>query len=290
MSNSRMAVLDRRGVLAVGGPEAKNFLDGLLTVDVDAAAPGAAVFAGLLSPQGKVLFDFIVFSDGERYLLDMARDQIPAAVQRLTLFRLRAKVTFDDVSDTYDVVAVWGDGAADIPVDLAAADPRLAALGGRVLVTETDGAVPGFTASDAADYDRHRIALGVPEGGIDYAFGAVFPHDVDMDQLHGVDFDKGCFVGQEVVSRMKHRGTARRRIIMVAGAPLPASGTDLTADGRAIGTLASTAGDTGLVMVRLDRAKEAMDAGTAILTDTTPVTLTIPPWATFAWPGADAAE
>lgn len=290
MLDSHTAVLQRRGVVAVGGPDATGFLNGLLTVDVDGAKPGAAVFAGLLSPQGKVLFDFIIFSDGERYLFDIARNQIDAFVKRLTLFRLRSKVTFDDLTDTVRVVAAWGDGAHGIPTDLAATDPRLDALGARILVTEADGPPPGFSETGEADYDAHRIALGVPEGGVDFGFGDAFPHDVDMDELNGVDFAKGCFVGQEVVSRMKHRGTARRRIILVNGAPLPAAGTTAAADSRALGTMASSAGEIGLAMIRLDRAKEAIDAGTPILAGDVPVTLTIPPWATFTWPATDTSD
>ncbi|MCP4385706.1 MAG: folate-binding protein YgfZ [Hyphomicrobiales bacterium] len=284
------AQLGRRGVIAVGGPDATGFLNGLLTVDVDAAKPGSAVFGGLLSPQGKVLFDFLIFSDGERYLFDIARDQVQAAIQRLTLFRLRSKVSLEDLSGTFRVNAVWGADALDIPIDLAAADPRLAALGSRLLTTEADGALPGSAAGDEAAYDAHRIGLGVPEGGIDFGFGDVFPHDVDMDQLAGVDFAKGCFVGQEVVSRMKHRGTARRRIITVSGSPLPYPGVAVTADGRALGAMATSSGDTGLAMIRLDRAKEAMNAGTEILAGDSPVTLSIPPWADFDWPATVAAD
>ena len=138
-----------------------------------------------------------------------------------------------------------------------------------------------------AEYDAHRIGLGVPEGGIDFAFGDAFPHDADMDQLAGVDFDKGCYVGQEVVSRMEHRGTARRRIVLAQGTGLTAR-TEITAGGKPIGQLASTTSGHGLALVRLDRAKEAIDLGQPILAGAAPVTLALPRWARFTWPRPDA--
>lgn len=285
MNEGRIAELTRRGVVAVGGPEAEHFLNNLVTAEVTRAAPGQSVLAALLSPQGKILFDFIIVRDGERFMVDIARDQIEAFIKRLTMYRLRAKVTIEDVSAANRVVALWG---ANIPhIDGAAApDPRLASLGWRI-VMPSDWPVEyrDFVRVSEADYDRHRIALGIPEGGIDFAFGDAFPHDADMDDLGGVDFDKGCYIGQEVVSRMEHRGTARRRFITVtADAALPAPGTELKAGERPVGTLGSSADGSGLALVRLDRAKEALDAGTPIMADGTPVTLTIPGWAEFGWP------
>jgi tRNA-modifying protein YgfZ len=140
--------------------------------------------------------------------------------------------------------------------------------------------------ANEADYDAHRVSLGVPEGGIDFTFGDAFPHDADMDQLSGVAFAKGCYVGQEVVSRMEHRHTARRRIITInSPAPLPAN-SEIVAGGRPIGTVGSSADGTGVALVRLDRAKEAMDRGEPITADGVPVSLTIPAWARFGWPSA----
>ncbi len=173
---------------------------------------------------------------------------------------------------------------------VAAPDPRLEALGYRAIVPPGADMAPDFEESTQAAYDAHRIALGVPEGGIDFAFGDAFPHDADMDDLAGVDFAKGCFVGQEVVSRMKHRGTARRRIVIGHGSDLPPAGTPVTAGGKPIGTLASSSGGTGLVLVRLDRAKEAMDAGAPILAGESTLSLSIPAWAEFGWPATVEPE
>jgi len=289
MGDGRIAELSRRGVVAVGGPDAETFLNDLITSDVPKDA-GAAVFGGLLSPQGKVLFDLIVFRAGDRFLFDLPRAVVADFVKRLGFYRLRAKVEISDVSDERIVVAAWGGGAPilDGPV---AADPRLAALGFRAIVPAGADMAPDFAEASVADYDSHRIGLGVPEGGIDFTFGDAFPHDADMDQLRGVDFTKGCYVGQEVVSRMEHRGTARRRFVRAAGAgPLPAIGTPVMAGEKAIGTMGSSVGGNGLALVRLDRAKDAVDHGVAIHAGGVTLSLSLPGWAKFGWPTTVAAE
>jgi folate-binding protein YgfZ len=144
-------------------------------------------------------------------------------------------------------------------------------------------ALPGWRAGSPADYHAHRIALGIPEGGTDFAFGEAFPHDADMDQLGGVDFRKGCYIGQEVVSRMEHRGTSRRRIVLAASLHALPSGAPITADGKPLGQVMSVAGSQGLAQIRVDRAKAAMDAGLAVLAADVPVSLTLPAWARFGW-------
>ena len=211
-------------------------------------------------------------------------------MKRLTLYRLRSKVELADLSDERIVVAAWGTETAPIVDGVVARDPRLPALGFRAIVPPGADMAPDFDEATEADYDAHRIALGVPEGGIDFAFGDTFPHDVDMDQLAGVDFGKGCFVGQEVVSRMKHRGTARRRILMASGDALPPPGTPVTADARALGTMGTSTDGHGLAIIRLDRAKAAMDANVPILAGERPVSLSIPPWAGFDWPATVAED
>ncbi|MEX0853587.1 MAG: folate-binding protein [Bauldia sp.] len=286
MSGLKIAELTRRGVVAVGGDGATKFLNDLVTADVGGVRPGRAVYAGLLSPQGKVLFDFIVFGDGERFLIDLARPAVGDLVKRLTFYRLRAKVTIDELSDERRVLAGWGNG--EPPVDgVVAPDPRLAALGWRAIASGRQAPAGNFTPASEADYDRHRIGLGVPEGGIDFSFGEPFAHEADMDQLGGVDFDKGCYIGQEVVSRMEHRGTARRRTVIArSGGPLPPAGTPIMGGDRRLGTLMSSAAKIGLALVRLDRAREAMDAGLPVTAGETTITLALPEWARFGWPAA----
>ena len=150
--------------------------------------------------------------------------------------------------------------------------------------------MPGQTAAAQRHGASFRIANGVAESGADYALGDAFPHDVLLDQMDGVGFRKGCYVGQEVVSRMQHRGTARRRVLIVSGENLPASGTEIVANGRALGTLGSTAGGKGLAILRIDRVKDALDAGVPIEAGGVPVTVAIPGWATFTYPEKTSSE
>ncbi len=286
MSQGSVARLRRRGVVGVGGEEAEKFLNDLVTSDLAGAGPGRAIYAGLLTPQGKILFDFFVFRDEARFLFDLPRTSVADFARRLVFYRLRAKVTIDDVSADYEVLAGWGNGEPHVE-GAVAPDPRLAALGWRAIVAAGAPMPAGFTEIDADKYDAHRIALGVPEGAVDFAYGEMFPHDADMDQLAGVDFTKGCYVGQEVVSRMEHRGSARRRVVIAEGtAPMPPSGTPIAAAGRPLGTLMSSTGGIGLALVRLDRAREAMDAGEAVMAGETAIALRLPEWARFGWPVA----
>jgi folate-binding protein YgfZ len=295
------AHLQDRGVVKVSGPDAKTFLDGLVTCDIDKVSPQAARLGALLTPQGKILFDFIVFqapSEAEAYYLDVAKAAAPDLAKRLGFYKLRAKVIVEDRSDALAVVAGW-DGARE-PLHgavVAADDPRLPALGWRAIVASPlggevgaqsapgEGGAPG--AGEAA-YHAHRIALGIPEGGKDFPFGDAFPHEAMMDQLRGVDFDKGCYVGQEVVSRMQHRGTARTRIVPVvySDGAAPEAGADVVAGERTLGKTGSSALGRGLVTIRLDRAQEALQAGEAIRAGGVPVRLEKRDWIGFPVPGA----
>jgi folate-binding protein YgfZ len=289
MNEGRIAELSRRGVVAVGGVDARKFLDDLITSDIARTDNGAA-YGGLLTPQGKILFDFLVFADGERFLFDLPRRLVGDFIKRLSFYRLRAKVEIADLSDERIVVAAWGRSAPPMLDGPVATDPRLAALGFRGIVPPGADLAADFSEASEAEYDAHRIGLGVPEGGIDFVFGEAFPHDADMDQLGGVDFDKGCYVGQEVVSRMEHRGTARRRIIRARGSALPPAGTAITAGEKPIGTLGSVSGGEGLALVRLDRAKDAIDAGSVIKAGEATIELSLPPWAKFGWPATASVE
>ena len=187
-------------------------------------------------------------------------------------------------------MAVW-DGEAATEYGLCYRDPRLPALGLRVmlpphLVAEA-AADLGATLVEAADYEAHRIALGVPRGGLDFIYGDAFPHETDMDQLNGVDFDKGCFIGQEVVSRMEHRGTARTRIVPISPmrASRPDAGAAVTAAEKSVGTFGSSAKGRALALLRLDRAADALIAGHDLVAGTVTLRLVKPEWARFAFPG-----
>jgi folate-binding protein YgfZ len=290
MKKCNAALLSDRAGVRVSGPAASSFLQGLVTNDIDKAKPGGAIHAGLLTPQGKILFDFFVVPSGEGFLLEIAKAKAAELAQRLGFYRLRAEVEIaEDPSIT--VAAAWGEPARLADGAIAYADPRLPALGQRVLLhADTSLSSLGCAPAGEDEYHARRIALGVPEGGRDYDFGDAFPHEAMFDQLGGVDFNNGCFVGQEVVSRMEHRGTARKRIVGVEGeGPLPPSGTDITAGSVSIGTLGSVSGNSGLALLRLDRAEEAKTAGVPLRAGEVTVALRIPAWARFKTPAAAAS-
>jgi tRNA-modifying protein YgfZ len=285
------AHLEDRGVVKVSGPEAGSFLDGLVTCDIDRVSTERARFGALLTPQGKILFDFIVFrmSDeaGDTFFLDCRKAFTQDLARRLGFYKLRAKVTVEDLSETLCLIAGWEGAPPASEAGLVSADPRLAGLGWRAIVAASD--VAEFTDASAEAYHAHRIATGVPEGGTDFVFGQAFPHEALMDQLSGVDFDKGCYVGQEVVSRMQHRGTARTRIVPVvySGDLVPELGADVTAGERTIGQCGSSANCHGLVMIRLDRAADAVEAKEPLRAGGVDFRLIQPEWLSFAVPGVD---
>ncbi|MBT9288653.1 CAF17-like 4Fe-4S cluster assembly/insertion protein YgfZ [Prosthecodimorpha staleyi] len=283
------AELTDRAVLSVSGPGAAGFLQGLVTCNVEALQPGAAAFGALLTPQGKILFDFFVVATADGFLIEAPVSLAPDLAKRLKFYRLRAKV---DIADRPDlrVLALYGGIPEGLP-GTAYADPRLAALGARAIVPAEAVAdwlaADGVTAVTAEAFRVRRIALGVPEGGLDFAYGDAFPHDANMDDLGGVDFAKGCYVGQEVVSRMKHRGTARRRIVQVEGdRALPPAGTEIVAGGKPAGTLGAHAGTAGLALLRIDRVREAIDAGQPVTAGDTSLSVALPGYARFVWPAA----
>lgn len=289
MSECSIARLPDRAVLRVSGPAARAFLQGLVTNDVEKATEARAVHAGLLTPQGKILFDFFIIADGASILLDVDQDKAAALAQRLGFYKLRAAVEITPEPD-FAVAACWG-ALPQLPAGIIAyADPRLPELGVRLLLPPgADLAGLDCAAASEHDYHARRISLGVPEGGRDYTYGDAFPHEAMFDQLDGVDFKKGCFVGQEVVSRMGHRGTARKRIVMIEGeGPLPESGTEITAGPTAVGTLGSVSGTSGLALLRLDRAEEAKARGDQLRAGDVAVTFAVPSWARFKTPAPSA--
>ena len=240
-------ILASRALVRVSGVEAATFLQGLLTQDVLSADAARWRFAALLSPQGKILFDMLILRKESAFWLDVRANMVEALIKRLGLYRLRAKIDILDASLTHHV------SVGEEPLQgLAAPDPRHAGLGWRSL---GEGPAPGGNESR---WHARRIALGVPEGGVDFAFGDIFPHEANMDRLHGLDFKKGCYVGQEVVSRVEHRGLARRRFLRMGydGAS-PEPGMPLMANGVELGVTGSSANGICLALVRLDRLAES---------------------------------
>lgn len=265
----KSAFLPDRGVIKVAGEDARNFLNGLITTDLDKLKPGLGRFGALLTPQGKIIVDFLITEapagHGGGFLIDCPKALADGLATKLKFYKLRAKVTVDNLSNDLGVLAAW-DGQLAAQPDLAFADPRNAELGTRILIPEdlkqklSD--LIGAELVDAADYEAHRIALGVPRGGLDFIYSDAFPHETNMDRLAGVDFDKGCYVGQEVVSRMQHRGTARTRSVKVLlEDSSPEAGVSVMAGDKSVGTMGSSAHGKGIALVRIDRVADALDAG-----------------------------
>jgi folate-binding protein YgfZ len=270
------AFLDDRAIIAISGPEARDFLQGLVTNDVvDGLAHGVGLYAALLSPQGKILFDFFVTEGEGALLLDCARESRDALLRKLKMYKLRAKVEVE----TRDQLGVYSNlkghpanrQVAYVDRAITFADPRLAEMGIRSIgaTAEMPAQLPG-----ADSYHAMRLALGLPEGR-DFGSEKIFALDAGLEELHGVSFTKGCYVGQELTSRMKHRATARKRILTVtAQADLPPAGA-LTRGGSEIGDILSSYGPQAFALVRLDRLAETQGDITAA---EIPVALTRPTW------------
>ena len=284
-----VAMLNERKVLKIAGEDAAHFLHNLLTCDVEAITPEKPGFGALLTPQGKIIADMFVIAlsqdDGGGFLLDVNAGPAPEVLRKLSLFRLRSKVTISDISDGVSVLALWGGDKLKSDVALVIADPRLAAMGFRAIVPGDE--MLRHINTTPQSYHDHRIALGVPDGGKDFAYGDAFPHEALMDQLHGVSFSKGCYVGQEVVSRMQHRGTARTRIIPVRfhDGFSPEWGVVAMAGDKPLGLVGSSAHGRGLAMLRLDRVGDAIAAGQTMLGGGIPFMPERESWMDFPVPG-----
>jgi folate-binding protein YgfZ len=284
----KASILPERGVLRVGGAEARSFLQNLITNNVDLADGTRAVYAGLLTPQGKFLFDFILSADpsGDGLLLDCDGARAGELLKRLTFYKLRAAVTIENVSATLKVMAIWGEG---LPVGApkgALTDPRLDALGMRLIAA--DPKAEGATAATPEDYNKHRIALAVGDAAHDFEPERSFPLEVNFDELNGIDFQKGCFVGQEVTSRTKRRGSVRKRLVpcsVVGDMPKPHDA--IRSVGREVGTVFSVdpTNERVLALIRLDLLNGApLEIGEATLSPWRP------DWAHFPMHGADGEE
>lgn len=258
----KATILSDRSVLKISGPEARSFLQGLLTNNMDALSNERPLYTALLTPQGKILCDFLLYATGEQILLDCATTQAADLATRLKRYRLRAKVVIEEAGDTIAVLASAIASPAGLATITAATDPRYAGLGQRWLVDSTnlaaDLAAHGVELEPREHYERHRIECGVPDSTRDLEPDAFFPLDCNFEELHGVDFAKGCYVGQELTSRMKHRATSRRRMLPVAsGEALPPVGTKLTIGDTDIGEMRGSLGPMGLALIRLDRLGNA---------------------------------
>jgi folate-binding protein YgfZ len=293
---SEVCHLEDRAIIGVSGSDAHGWLQGLITNDIDLLSEDQSIYAALLTPQGKVLFDFFLIADGETILIDCEKSRSAELIKRLTLYKLRSAVEISAKPDL-SVLAFFGEqsvalsGLAESVAgatqqafgDTAFVDPRLANMGVRVIgdlqriasYLETEGIVLGEMAS----YHQHRLALGVANGSSDIRPDNAFVLESNLDEMNGVSFSKGCYVGQEVTARTKHKGTLRKRILPLSSAePLPAAPAPIVAGSSEIGTLLSGNGGRGLGLIRLDRWQAAQESGTALMIDGQNVEISMPRW------------
>lgn len=263
----KATILSDRSILKISGPEAHAFLQGLVTNNMDALSNEHPLYSALLTPQGKILCDFLLSMAGEQILLDCASSQSADLASRLKKYRLRAKVVIEEAGDTMAVLASEGAPPQGLGAVKAITDPRYAGLGQRWYLDASD--LQGRLSSHGVEleprehYERHRIECGVPDSTRDLEPDAYFPLDCNFEELHGVDFGKGCYVGQELTSRMKHRATSRRRMLPVASAgTLPPAGTKIMVGDTDVGEMRGALGPMGLALIRLDRLGAA-DTGEA---------------------------
>jgi folate-binding protein YgfZ len=265
MTGGKLALLPDRGTVSITGPDAAKLLQGLITQDMDDLQKAPALFAALLSPQGKILFEFFVLPIPTGFVLDVARERAPDLVKRLTMYKLRADVEISDQSQHYKTFACWGHHSVPQSMtngEMSFADPRRPALGFRILADASqDIETSTITMVPANDYDALRVALIVPQGGYDYAFADITPHEANFDLLNGVSFTKGCYVGQEVVARMHNKTVIRKRIVQVIATSSLTSGSEILLGEAVIGKIGTVDGNRALALLRLDRALEATEKG-----------------------------
>ncbi|MCY1664081.1 CAF17-like 4Fe-4S cluster assembly/insertion protein YgfZ [Rhizobium sp. SL86] len=270
------AHLPDRSLIDIGGADAGDFLHGIITTDVEGLPDNEARPGALLTPQGKILFDFLIWRTADGFVIECDTSQREALIRRLTMYKLRAAVTLS--AGETGVTLTWGEAADSTSGIVDGAFRKAGILLKRQPVHAAEG-------HDGEAYDALRVEAGLAVSGRDYALQDAFPHDVLLDLDGGLSFRKGCYIGQEVVSRMQHRGTARRRVAQVtAEAPLPASGTELLAGGKPVGSLGTVSGNRALAIVRIDRVGDAMAHGIPVLAGDMAVSLVLPAWTGLSFP------
>lgn len=299
MDIPRYVQLEGRGVLAVGGEDARGFLQGMISNDVEKVTPKRVIYAAFLTPQGKFLCDFFIGQAGDTLLFDCEAARLGDLIKRLTIYRLRSRVTFTDASDDHIVCAVPGTGASQalglggepgaaraLGRGFVYVDPRLAAIGARALLPKSEGVrsleESGFSSGKVEDYERLRLELGLPDGSRDMAVEKAILLENGIDELNGVDFEKGCYVGQELTSRTKHRAVIRKRLFPVEiEGPLPEPGAPVMLGDVKAGEMRTGLDGSGLALLRLDHVKRAEESGAPLTAGAARITPLKPDWARF---------
>lgn len=296
MSQAQAVILEHRGVLEATGEDLRDFLQGIVSNDVTKVAPDRAIWSAFLTPQGKFLHEFFIAAQGDGFLLEAEAERLEDLKRRLSMYKLRSKVTLRDGRADFTVAVLLGSDALTslgLPAESGAAkafggglafvDPRLPALGARAILPQASAGETleqaGFTLTELAAYDALRLALGVPDGSRDLEVEKSILLESGFDELHGVDWDKGCYMGQELTARTKYRALIKKRLVPVEiDGPQPDPGTTIMAGARDAGTLRSTSGARGLALIRLEFLAEPdlpLTAGEATITPHKP------DWANF---------
>jgi len=292
--SNNIGLLSDRIMIEVKGLDAATFLQSIITTNIDEVTSGTMRAGALLSPQGKILFDFLIGKDEDRFFIDTPSTIAETLAKRLSLYKLRAAVEITihqamPVLLSYHNTPSYTGKTQFCFIDGRFPDNEV------ILRSYLPSTPPNMIQLTRRNWDRMRIANALAESGTDFVLGDVFPHDINLDQIGGLSFAKGCYIGQEVVSRMQHRGTARRRLLLVTSEKiLPASGTVIEAAGKPLGVMGShidtLKGCEGLSIVRLDRVKSALDKGLPILTNSIEIRLEIPKRAQFSYPSTPAED
>jgi len=288
--------LNDRTLVTVSGPDAAHFLQTVVTTDVDHIGDGDMFPGALLSPQGKVLFDFLIGQQDKSFFIDIRSETAAAFIKRLSLYRLRANIEIH--KDNHTVAYIFLRKPA-LPVEKKSENSDNMLVFNDKRIIKKDSIIRMYNIKEffqpsvnyRQKWDIIRIENGIAESGTDFELGDVFPHNINYDQINGLSFKKGCYIGQEVISRMQHRSTTRRRILVATGtAPLPPAGTIIEADSKPIGTLGTVASTKAIALVRIDRIKAMMDAGSPITANGIPLTFSIPANAHFSLSGQKTGE
>ena len=299
MSDASVSILPDRGIIIVTGDEARTFLQGIVSNDTAKVSPEQAGYGAFLTPQGKYLFDFFMAECDGQLFIETERDRIPDFIKRLSLYKLRAKVTLEDASSRHCIAASYGEGALkslSLPTTpgacspfqsgIAFTDPRIAAAGARLIVPLNEEALltenPETSLAEPGAYDAHRIALGLPDASRDMTVEKSVLLEYGFDELNGIDWHKGCYMGQEVTARTKHRGLLKKRLFPVSiDGPCPAPGTAIMADDREAGEMRSSYGSMGLAIIKLDYLDDAATATTPLRADGATLSPRKPAWMTL---------